>query len=97
MEPELMVYCIRIDAHLDRAWSGWFEDMEITYANNGDTYLSGAVKDQAMLHGVLDRLHSLGLPLISVMRIRDHAEDGMPTEQPGADNPCPCTHVRDKR
>jgi hypothetical protein len=62
--------------HLDREWSEWFEAMEITYVKNGDTFLTGVIKDQAMLHGVLARLHNLGLPLISVTRLQDRAEDG---------------------
>ena len=27
MEPEHLVYCIRIGTHLDREWSEWFEAM----------------------------------------------------------------------
>lgn len=76
MEPEPIVYRIRVGADLDCEWSEWFENMEITHSKNGDTFLTGAAKDQAMLYGVLAKLHNLGLPLISVRRLPDKAEDG---------------------
>lgn len=75
MEPETIIYCIRVGAHLDCGWSEWFDAMEITYAKNGDTVLTGAIKDQAMLYSVLAKLHNLGLPLISVARLQDDLED----------------------
>lgn len=44
--------------------------MKITVENGDDgppvTTLTGVVADQAALHGLLRRLYSLGLPLISV-------------------------------
>lgn len=69
MESKPSLYCIRIGAHLDREWSDWFERMEITYAANGETLLTGTIQDQAMLHGVIAKLRDLGLPLISVVRV----------------------------
>ena len=75
MEHEPIVYCIRVSVHLDVGWSEWFERMEITYAKNGDTLLTGPIKDQAMLYGVLMKLHNLGLPLISVMPAQSTVEE----------------------
>jgi hypothetical protein len=75
METEPAAYCIKIGAHLDHEWSEWFDGMEVTYAENGDTFLTGAVNDQAMLYGVLTKLCNLGLQLISVTRLSDRAED----------------------
>jgi hypothetical protein len=75
METEPAVYCIKIGAYLDHEWSEWFEGMEVTYAANGDTFLTGAVNDQAMLYSVLTKLYNLGLQLISVTRLSDRAED----------------------
>lgn len=60
------IYEIRIKGHLGRQWSGWFEGLAITLDANGETLLTGAVADQAALHGLLKKVRNLGLPLISV-------------------------------
>ena len=41
------------------------------YAANGETILSGAVIDQAALHGVLNRIRDLGLTLTLVRQTED--------------------------
>ena len=72
-EPEL--YEIRIKGHLANRWANWFEGLTITLEDNGDTLLTGTVVDQAALHGVLRKVRDLGMPLISVMRMKPvHAE-----------------------
>ena len=63
-----MVYHIRIKGQLGPRWSEWFEGLEITPDDNGNTLLTGPVIDQAALHGLLRRVRDLGLPLLSVMR-----------------------------
>jgi len=50
---------------LDQKWSGHFEDMEISY-EAGSTILSGELKDDAQLHGILNIIRELNLTLISV-------------------------------
>ncbi len=62
-------YEIRIKGHLDSHWASWFDGMTLTSMANGETLLSGTIRDQAALHGVIDRLRDLGLPLLSVRRI----------------------------
>lgn len=71
------VYQIRIEGQLGRAWTGWFEGLSITLEGDGDTLLTGAVIDQAALHGLLRRVRDLGVPLVSVNRL----ETG-PTPEP---------------
>jgi hypothetical protein len=65
-------YQIKVPGHLDESWSDWAEGMTITVESEGEgppvTTLTGTV-DQAALQGLLRRLYSLGLPLISVNRI----------------------------
>ncbi len=74
-----MVYQIRIKGQLDRRWADWFEGLAITLEDNGHTLLTGQVVDQAALHGLLRKVRDLGMPLISVIRLRpsqDDAKDG---------------------
>ena len=62
-------YRIRVPGHLDEAWTEWVEGMTVTVdcASDGPTITTLTVTvDQAALQGLLRRLYSLGLPLISV-------------------------------
>ena len=63
-------YEIRVEGHLDRGrWSRWFDGMEVRPAEDGTTVLSGAVADQAALHGLLAKVRDLGLPLIALRHL----------------------------
>ncbi len=63
-------YQIKVPGELDESWSDWAGGMTITVESEGDgspvTTLTGTV-DQAALQGLLRRLYSRGLPLISVV------------------------------
>ncbi len=63
-------YEIRIQGHLAPYWSETFDGMQVTLTQSGDTLLTGAVADQAALHGLLARIRDLNLTLISVIRFR---------------------------
>lgn len=63
---ELDRYEIRLQGQLDGSWSDWFEGFTLTTGNGGTTTLTGAVVDQAALHGLLRRVGDLGVTLISV-------------------------------
>jgi hypothetical protein len=65
-----MIYQIRIKGHLGREWTDWFGGLAITALDNGETLLTGSVVDQAALHGLLKKVRDLGMPLISVMRVK---------------------------
>ena len=74
LNPEIdpnqpMVYEIRIKGHLGPQWTEWFEGMVVTREENGDTLLTGPVVDQAALHGLLQRLRDIGIPLISLRQV----------------------------
>jgi hypothetical protein len=62
-------YEIRVRGVLDRHWSSWFEGLQLTSDASGQTLITGPVADQAALHGLLDKVRDLGLPLLSVQRI----------------------------
>jgi hypothetical protein len=64
------VYEIRLKGHLEHRWAVWFEGLTITALDNGETLLTGPVIDQAALHGVLRKVRDLGVPLLSVNRVR---------------------------
>ncbi len=70
-----MVYQIRIKGHLDSQWTGWFEEMNISLDENGETLLTGPVADQSALHGLLKKVRDLGMPLLSVNRIEPGQKD----------------------
>lgn len=60
---------IRVKGRIDREWSDWFEDLEITYSEQDETIVAGQVTDQSALYGVLAKLRDLGLPLVSVSSV----------------------------
>ncbi len=62
-------YEIRLKGHLDQRWAGWFEGLTIRLEANGETRISGAVADQAALHGLLKKVRDLGMELLSLNRI----------------------------
>ena len=75
----LVFYEIRIKGHIGDSWSSWFEGLSLHHEENGETVLRGVIVDQAALHGVLIRIRDLGLPLVSVNRVK-------------SDNPCSKSH-----
>jgi hypothetical protein len=62
------IYHIRVKGNLDVKWADWFEGFVMAARDDGETLLSGPVVDQAALHGLLAKIHSLGLPLLLVAR-----------------------------
>jgi hypothetical protein len=62
-------YQIRLQGHLDDSWAGWFGGLTVTLAENGETFLTGPIVDQAALHGLLRKVRDLGMPLLAVSRI----------------------------
>ena len=76
-----MVYQIRLQGHLGSEWTDWFEGLTITQEDNSETLLTGSVVDQAALHGLLRKVRDLGMPLISVNRVKLGQAD-MPDVKP---------------
>lgn len=62
-------YEILVQGHLGPHWTAWFDGLSVTNADAGITAIRGAVVDQAALHGVLQKLRDIGLPLLSVTQL----------------------------
>jgi hypothetical protein len=72
-------YEICIKGHLSSRWATRFDGMTLTAQDDGTTLIEGPVVDQAALHGLLNKLGDLGLPLLSVT----------PVNRGGPANPTP--------
>jgi hypothetical protein len=57
---------IRLKGHLETRWAAWFDGLTLRHDRDGTTLLSGPVVDQAALHGLLQKVRDLGMPLVSV-------------------------------
>ena len=63
-----MHYEIRLNGVLDHGWSAWFDGLQVTSDEHGQTTIAGPVTDQAALHGLLAKIRDLGLELLEVRR-----------------------------
>lgn len=66
---ESVVYEIRVKGLLDESWSDWLDGLAIVPQDRGETLLAGPIRDQAALHGLLNKIRDLGLLLLSVERV----------------------------
>lgn len=62
MKGKIMIV---VKGRLDQKWSNRFEGMKISY-EAGSTILSGNLKDDSHLHGILEIIRDLNLTLVSV-------------------------------
>jgi hypothetical protein len=63
---EEVVYEIRVQGILDESWSEWLGGLDVRPLASGVTVLAGPIRDQAALHGLLNKIRDLGLPLLGV-------------------------------
>jgi hypothetical protein len=68
---QLAIYQIKVPGELDKSWLDWIEDITVVVEIDDSLPVSilTVTVDQAALQGLLRRLYSLGLPLISVILI----------------------------
>jgi hypothetical protein len=67
-------YRIKLKSHLENKWSNWFEGMVISH-EGPLTVLTGQLKDQSALHGILNRIRDLNLTLVSVEKINSDSKN----------------------
>ena len=68
-QHEFELHEIRVQGHLDQRWADWLEGLTFTHESDGTTTLTGPLADQAALHGVLNRIRDLALPIVSLRRV----------------------------
>jgi hypothetical protein len=73
-------YEIRLKGHLASRWAAWFDGLSLTHESDGTTLIHGLVVDQAALHGLIQKVRDVGLPLISVAQIDTDQTDISTTE-----------------
>ena len=61
------IYQFRIREDLDDDLMAWFSPLTLAHEAGGVTILTGPVRDQAELHGVLIKIRDLNLTLLSVI------------------------------
>jgi hypothetical protein len=77
-------YKICIKGHLDHHWLSWLGDLALRHQQDGTTVLTGWIKDQSALHGLLIKIHDLSLTLLSLRRLDDDAaedDDSQPADK----------------
>ena len=68
-------YEIRLKGRLESRWAAWFDGLSLTSESDGTTIIRGPVADQAALHGLLQKVRDLGLPLVSVTQVQTRRPD----------------------
>ena len=68
-------YCIVVEGELGPRYAAAFASMRLD-AHDGTTTITGTIKDDAELRGLLDEVSELGLSLISVTPVSDRPRAG---------------------
>jgi hypothetical protein len=64
-------YHIQVQDHVDATLAEWFAPLQVTNQPNGEATLTGLVRDQAELYGILRKLANLNFTLIAVQCMPD--------------------------
>ena len=67
-DPSVPQYELRVDGHLSPRWATWFDGLAVTPEDDGTTVICGSVVDQAALHGLLQKVRDIGIPLVSLIQ-----------------------------
>ena len=72
-------YRIRVQGRLGPEWAVSFGGLTPNWQEPDQTVFTGQIADQAALHGILNTIRDLGLPLLEVQRL--------PSEESGTTDP----------
>jgi hypothetical protein len=75
-------YQIQVQGHLDNALAEWFAPLSIANQPNGEATLTGSIRDQAELYGILLKLYNLNFTLIAVQQMPFSAGQSASSEGP---------------
>jgi len=71
------IYRIRIKGVLDQRYAGYFGDMMISTDKKEEgkttSKLTGSIRDQAELMGILNALYNLHLPIVSIQPLDEES------------------------
>jgi hypothetical protein len=71
-------YRLQVKGQLPTGWSEWLGQFEITCEPDGNTTLTGSIRDQSELYGLVAKLQSLGLTLLSINPVLEINETETP-------------------
>jgi hypothetical protein len=60
---------IRVKGKIGKQWSDWMGGLNINHTEGGDSVLTGSIRDQTALYGLIAQMSDLGLQLISVTNL----------------------------
>ena len=62
---------IRVKGKLNPNWSDWFGELQMQSTSGDETILLGELQDMSAVYGVISRLGSLVIPLVSVVCVEE--------------------------
>ena len=71
MSTQPFTYQIRVQGHLGDTLCEWFAPLHVNNEPSGEATLTGPLRDQAELYGVLLKLYNLNFTLLAVLRIKE--------------------------
>ena len=71
-------YEIRLQGNLSSRWADVLDGVALTFEGDGTTRLVAVVADQSALHGLLNRIRDLGIPIISIKLLPTNSEEETP-------------------
>ena len=72
-------YRIVVQGQLGPEWAAWLGGLTLSWQEPDQTLLVGQIVDQAALHGILNTIRDLGLPLLEVLHLEsEESEEANP-------------------
>jgi hypothetical protein len=62
---------IHVRGKINPSWSDWFGELQMQETTCDETILTGKLPDMAAVYGVISRLGSLVIPLVSVSCLKE--------------------------